>query len=131
MGDGESVVETLRELQALGVSLTIDDFGTGYSSLTYLKRFPVSTLKVDKEFVAGLGRDPKDAAIVQGVLRLGHSLGMKVVAEGVETPEQLEALWALGCDMGQGYYICRPLPHQELQAVLSEGLPLLASWPLA
>ncbi len=81
--------------------------------------------------MAGPGQNPEDTAIVQGVLRLGHGLGMKVVAEGMETPEQLEALWALGCDMGQGYYICRPLPHQELQAVLSEGLPLLASWPLA
>jgi EAL domain-containing protein (putative c-di-GMP-specific phosphodiesterase class I) len=101
MGDGETVVNTLREFKALGVKLAADDFGTGYSSLTYLKRFPVSTLKIDKEFVAGLGQNPEDTAIVQGVLRLGHGLGMKVVAEGMETPEQLEALWALGCDMGR------------------------------
>ncbi len=119
MGYGEPIVGTMRELRALGVRLAIDDFGTGYSSLTYLKRFPVSTLKIDKEFVGGLGQDLEDTAIVRGVLGLEHGLGMKVVAEGIETPEQLAALRALGCERGQGYHLCRPLPPQELQALLS------------
>ena len=122
LSDGESVMVPMRELTALGVKLAIDDFGTGYSSLAYLKRFPVRTLKIDRQFVAGLGRDPKDTAIVKGVLELGHGLGLNVVAEGVERSEQLELLRTLGCRIGQGPYLCKPLPPRELSAVLSEGI---------
>jgi diguanylate cyclase (GGDEF)-like protein/PAS domain S-box-containing protein len=114
MENADSIGTTLRELIDLGVRLTIDDFGTGYSSLTYLKRFPVSGLKIDQSFVSGLGQDPNDSAIVSAVVGLAHSLGMEAVAEGVETPAQLERLRALGCDNGQGHWFSRPVPGSSV-----------------
>ncbi len=108
MADTASAATALRDLRGLGVHLSVDDFGTGYASLTYLKRFPVEALKIDRSFVAGLGLERDDTSIVEAVIRLGHSLGLTVVAEGVETPLQLNHLRELGCDRGQGYLFGRP-----------------------
>jgi predicted signal transduction protein with EAL and GGDEF domain len=106
--DTKRAIEILKTLKEIGVGLAIDDFGTGYSSLSYLRRFPVDQLKVDKSFVSELVTNPEDLAIVSSVINLGHSLGLSVVAEGVETPDQLEKLCEMGCDQGQGYKWRRP-----------------------
>jgi EAL domain-containing protein (putative c-di-GMP-specific phosphodiesterase class I) len=95
-------------LKDLGVGLIIDDFGTGFSSLTHLKRFPINELKVDQSFVAGLCSSDTDGAIVNAVIELAHSLGLTVIAEGVESAEQHKRLQDLNCDAGQGYYFGRP-----------------------
>ncbi len=103
MDEADTTTQKLRSLKALGVQLSIDDFGTGYSSLTYLKRFPVDVLKIDRSFVAGFGVDPEDEAIVTAVVTLAHVLGKSVVAEGIEHDRQLSGLRALGCNAGQGF----------------------------
>nr|MBA2444486.1 EAL domain-containing protein [Nocardioidaceae bacterium] len=108
MEDTDATLNALLELKHLGVGLVIDDFGTGYSSLTHLKTFPVDELKVDQSFVAGLCSSDKDGAIVNAVIALAHSLGLSVVAEGVESAEQHQRLQDLHCDVGQGYYFGRP-----------------------
>ena len=108
----------LDNLKGLGVGISIDDFGMGYSSLSYLKRLPADTLKVDKSFVAGLGEDVQDTAIVQMVIDLAHKFGMEIVAEGVENKKQAEQLKEMGCDMAQGYYFARPLPPEALSEFL-------------
>jgi diguanylate cyclase (GGDEF)-like protein/PAS domain S-box-containing protein len=108
----------LDNLKGLGVGISIDDFGMGYSSLSYLKRLPADTLKVDKSFVAGLGEDVQDTAIVQMVIDLAHAFGMEAVAEGVESKKQAEQLKEMGCDMAQGYYFARPLPPEALSEFL-------------
>jgi diguanylate cyclase (GGDEF)-like protein/PAS domain S-box-containing protein len=108
MHDAESAISALRALRSLGVHLSVDDFGTGYSSLSYLKRFPVEALKVDRSFVDGLGREPGDTAIVTAVVTLAHALGLRAVAEGVETEVQVRELRALGCDLAQGYLFSTP-----------------------
>jgi CheY-like chemotaxis protein len=118
MNDVEGSVDVLRELAALGVAVSIDDFGTGYSSLSYLKQFPLQELKIDRSFVEGLGRDDNDTAIVAAVVAMAHALGLCVVAEGVETSEQLERLRTLGCEQAQGYYFARPGPASEVDALL-------------
>jgi diguanylate cyclase (GGDEF)-like protein len=105
---GEGTIEQLGRLRGLGIHLAIDDFGTGWSSLTYLRRFPVTSLKVDRSFVAGLVSDNGDRAIVTAVIRLGQALDLTTVAEGVETAEQLVALQDLGCEQAQGYHLGRP-----------------------
>ena len=110
----DAAAATLRALKALGVTLAVDDFGTGYASLTYLQRFPLDELKIDRSFVAGLTERRGDAAIVATCVQLAHSLGLRAVAEGVETPDQRRALEDLGCDMAQGYHYARPLPADEL-----------------
>jgi len=98
------------ELKSAGVSLAIDDFGTGYSSLSYLKRFPIDTLKIDQAFVRAMGSSTEDAAIVGLIMSLAKALELKVVAEGVETPEQQAQLAALDCDLLQGYLFSKPIP---------------------
>jgi diguanylate cyclase (GGDEF)-like protein/PAS domain S-box-containing protein len=103
MDDAEAALRVLKELKTLGVRIAIDDFGTGYSSLVYLKRFPVDLLKIDRSFIAGLGLDKDDDAIVRSVIELAHAFGIDAVAEGIETREHLELLQRLGCDFGQGY----------------------------
>jgi diguanylate cyclase (GGDEF)-like protein len=98
-----------RELSTLGVTFSLDDFGTGYSSLTYLQRFPVRKLKIDRSFISGIDRSPESFAIVETIVKLGHILGMKVVGEGIETLEQMKILKGLGCDLGQGNLFSRPV----------------------
>ena len=116
MSDVKAATVALRELRSLGLHLAVDDFGTGYSSLTYLKRFPVEAIKVDRSFVSGLGIDPEDTTIVEAVVKLGHSLGLVVVAEGVETPLQLARLREISCDHGQGYVFGRPRPAELIES---------------
>jgi diguanylate cyclase (GGDEF)-like protein len=110
MADAELSLAILEQLRERGLRLAIDDFGTGYSSLTYLKRFPVDVIKVDRSFVAGLGVDPDDTAIVRTIISMAEALHLEVTAEGVETAEQLDELIALGCDRAQGYLFARPEP---------------------
>lgn len=114
MKNAESTMTMLQELDAMGVELTVDDFGTGYSSLSYLKRFPVHTLKIDRSFVRNLTTDPEDVAIVTAIITLAHTLHLKVIAEAVETVEQLALLRSLECDQMQGYLFSRPLPSGEV-----------------
>jgi EAL domain-containing protein (putative c-di-GMP-specific phosphodiesterase class I) len=120
MGDPESVIGTLAQLKALGIQLSIDDFGTGYSSLSYLKRFPVTSLKIDQSFVSELDHDHDHnaSAIVKAIISIGHSLDMKVIAEGVETEQQMSFLVENGCDAMQGYLFSRPLAAEEFVTLL-------------
>jgi EAL domain-containing protein (putative c-di-GMP-specific phosphodiesterase class I) len=124
MADPERANGMLQQLHAMGVRISIDDFGTGYSSLSYLKRFPAQALKIDRSFIRGLPADDDDVAITQAVIAMAHSLGLQVVAEGVETAEQLAMLRDLGCDEAQGFHLHRPLPAEELSALLQQ-VPLL------
>ncbi len=114
MQDTASTVDALHALRSQGVHLSIDDFGTGYSSLSYLKRFPVEALKIDRGFIDGLGREAEDTSIVEAIIRLAHALELSAVAEGLETPTQLDTLRDLGCDFAQGYLIGRPVPAQAI-----------------
>ena len=114
MVDPERASQLLRKLHAMGVRISIDDFGTGYSSLSYLKRFPAQAVKIDRSFISGLPSDGDDSAITQAVIAMAHSLGLQVVAEGVETAEQLALLRKLGCDEAQGYLLGRPVPASEM-----------------
>jgi diguanylate cyclase (GGDEF)-like protein/PAS domain S-box-containing protein len=123
--NADAAVATLEALAAMGVRLSIDDFGTGYSSLAYLQRFPIGTLKIDGSFIQGIGTPGGSAAIVSAIIGLAHGLGVKVVAEGVETREQLEFLQSQDCDIAQGYYISRPVPAEDFGRILAAGLPEL------
>jgi EAL domain-containing protein (putative c-di-GMP-specific phosphodiesterase class I) len=116
--DTETATQTLNALQELGVKLVLDDFGTGYSSLGYVKRFPLSFLKIDRSFVAELGANGRDAAIVSAIAEMARALGARVVAEGVETEDQLARVRELGCEMAQGYLFARPLPPDEIDGLL-------------
>ena len=118
MYDVDTAIATLHAFKAIGVSLSIDDFGTGYSSLAYLKRFPIDKLKVDQSFVRNMTEDQSDAAIARSVILLGHSLGLTVIAEGVETEGHLRLLGEYGCDQYQGYLFSRPKPAAEVRALL-------------
>lgn len=121
MKDMEASLVTLQALHEMGVCLSIDDFGTGYSSLSYLKRFPIHTLKIDQSFIRDIMTDPKDAAIAATIVALAHNLELNVIAEGVETAEQLALVRDMGCDQMQGYYFSKPLPAEELEKLLREG----------
>ena len=121
MEQPEATAETLHKLSRMGVHLSIDDFGTGYSSLSYLKRFPIDALKIDKSFVRDITTDPDDAAIARAVIALAHSLKLVVIAEGVETAEQLDFLRAQECDQMQGYYLSRPLSVEKLEQFMRES----------
>ncbi len=120
MGDPEIAIGMLHEIKALGISISMDDFGTGYSSLAYLRRFPLTELKIDKSFVDGLGRDPESTAIVAAVMGMAHAMDLSVVAEGVETSAQVDALRALGCDEAQGYYYARPQAADHIDELLTK-----------
>jgi len=123
MRDPERAAELLHRIDALGVGIAVDDFGTGYSSLSLLKRFPISELKIDKSFVGDIAGDNDDAAIVRGTIALAHGLGMKVVAEGVETEPQLGFLARHGCNVAQGYLFAQPLPAREIRGWLAVPPP--------
>lgn len=131
MHDAEQINGAMKSLKSLGVDISVDDFGTGYSNLSYLKRFPVDRLKVDKSFVRDIDTDPDDAAIVRAIITLGHSLNLKVVAEGVETQAHLAFLQQHGCDELQGYFFSRPVPASEMGALLAgiKIIPLLQGAP--
>ena len=121
MTDVERAIGTLRELKALGVQLSIDDFGTGYSSLAYLKRFPLDVLKIDQTFVRDISSNADDAAIVASIISLSHSLKLHVIAEGVETREQMAYLRQHGCDELQGYYFSPPVPPETFEQLMISG----------
>jgi diguanylate cyclase (GGDEF)-like protein/PAS domain S-box-containing protein len=117
--DADAVVARMLALKLLGVSFAIDDFGMGYSSLSYLKRFPIDILKVDKSFVDGVGDSPENSALAEAVVQLGNTLHLQTVAEGIEEARQVEGLRALGCQLGQGFYYAKALPPQEIDDLLS------------
>ena len=125
MADPERANQVLKHLHGMGIRISIDDFGTGYSSLSYLKRFPAQTVKIDRSFIRGLPEDKNDAAITQAVIAMAHSLGLAVVAEGVETHAQLQMLRMLGCDEAQGFLLGRPMPPADLALRLDANAPPL------
>jgi EAL domain-containing protein (putative c-di-GMP-specific phosphodiesterase class I) len=124
MENVEQTISTLHKLRDMGVYISIDDFGTGYSSMAYLKRFPIDKLKIDQSFVHDLADDPDDAAIVSATIAMAHNLKLTVIAEGVETRQQLQFLKDSGCEEIQGYYFSRPLPADELVALFKSGITL-------
>jgi EAL domain-containing protein (putative c-di-GMP-specific phosphodiesterase class I) len=119
MSDPDAAVRSLASLRELGVQLSIDDFGTGYSSLAYLRELPVDELKIDRAFIARAELTGEDLALVRTIVELGHILGLRVVAEGIENAAQLAALRRLGCALGQGYHLCRPQDPSELPEILA------------
>jgi EAL domain-containing protein (putative c-di-GMP-specific phosphodiesterase class I) len=127
MSDTEAAIERLGQLRSNGVRLAVDDFGTGYSSLGYLRRFPLDIIKIDRSFIEGIERDEEGAALVKGIISMAEALRLGVVAEGIETIEQLQCLRRLGCTEGQGFYIARPLDPEVLELLLQKealGQPL-------
>jgi EAL domain-containing protein (putative c-di-GMP-specific phosphodiesterase class I) len=121
MSDASCALDILTRLDAMGVRLSVDDFGTGYSSLAYLKRLPVDEIKIDKSFVMDMMEDANDAVIVRSTIDLAHNMGMKVVAEGIENSEIWDRLSELHCNMGQGFYMCRPCQAKDLAQWLEES----------
>ena len=119
MDDPEHAIKVLGNLKDLGIELAIDDFGTGYSSMTYLKHLPIHTLKIDQSFVRGLPGNRDDSAIVLTVIALAKHMGLKLIAEGVESSEQTAFLVEAGCRYHQGYYFARPLPAVEVEKLLT------------
>jgi len=127
MKDPELAIEKLLELKMMGIKVAIDDFGTGYSSLNYLKRFPIDTLKIDRSFVSDLCKDPHDTAIVRAIITLGHALDLTVIAEGVETRDQLESLAELECDVVQGFLFSKALSCEDFEELLVEQRQVVES----
>jgi diguanylate cyclase (GGDEF)-like protein len=125
MDDARATMATLEQLRAIGVFLSIDDFGTGYSSMNYLKRFDVRALKIDKSFICGLPQDSENAAITRAIIAMAHGLKMIVVAEGVETDEQLLLLEEYGCDLVQGFYLGHPSPQEAITLMLQKAAALV------
>jgi EAL domain-containing protein (putative c-di-GMP-specific phosphodiesterase class I) len=123
MSDALATAATLEELQDLGVRTIIDDFGTGYSSLSYLERFPVDYVKIERSFVGGLGKHSRAETLGSAIISLAHALGLKVIAEGVETEEQLDYLRELGCDLAQGYYFASPLSGKAASTLFEIPAP--------
>jgi diguanylate cyclase (GGDEF)-like protein len=121
MSDPEQSIAILEHLSAMGVLVSVDDFGTGYSSMSYLRRFPIDKLKIDRVFIDEIVSRPEDASIVRAIVSLAHSLRLKVVAEGVETPAQLEFLRTAGCDEYQGYHFSRPLPAADFERLMRQS----------
>jgi diguanylate cyclase len=122
MRNDSKTVSTLNSLHHMGVRIAIDDFGTGYSSLNYLRRFPISTLKIDRSFIRDIAEDADDAAIASAIIVMGQSLNLKVIAEGVENQEQLELLRRRGCDLIQGNHLGRAKPAADIERILLEQL---------
>ena len=125
MADGDSGFRALREFSSEGIRVAIDDFGTGYSSLEQLRRMPVDIVKIDRSFVSGMADDPTDRALVAAVVGMGRALKLAVVAEGIESPEESEALLELGCHIGQGFLFAKPLPIDEMDELLASGTSAL------
>jgi len=121
MGEPDAAIEMLRRLADRGIDLSIDDFGVGQSSFAYLRRLPVREIKIDKSFVLKLATSPEDATIVRSIVDLGHNLGYKVTAEGVEDVGSFEFLREIGCDYAQGYYIAKPLPPDGFDHFIVDG----------
>lgn len=120
----EGAIPKLKELKKLGIKLSVDDFGTGYSSLSYLTRFPIDMLKIDQSFVRNIPAQHNNATLVTSIISIAHNLNLRVIAEGVETPEQLEFLHANGCDEIQGHYCSRPLSANKLEQLLMQDKSL-------
>ncbi|CAD5261759.1 hypothetical protein HALA3H3_910114 [Halomonas sp. A3H3] len=121
MEDVDTAVATMTCLKDYGVSIAVDDFGTGYSGLSYLKRFPIDTLKIDQSFVREITSDPASAAIADAIIAMAQRLNLDVIAEGVETPEQCRLLRESGCRYMQGYLFARPVPTEDLTKLLRVG----------
>jgi len=117
----ETNTAALQRLRSMGVRISVDDFGTGYSSLSYLKYLAADVIKIDRSFVKGLGQDVKDTAIVRMIIELAHTLGMKVMAEGVEAGEQAALLREMSCNMAQGFYYAKPLPAEAASEFLADA----------
>jgi EAL domain-containing protein (putative c-di-GMP-specific phosphodiesterase class I) len=123
MKRAESAISVLQALRAIGVQLAVDDFGTGYSSLSYLSRFPVDALKIDQSFIRQITSSPPKSAIITTIISMGQSLNLRVIAEGVETHEEMAYLLTHKCDEAQGYYFSKPVPHQQFATLLETGIP--------
>jgi EAL domain-containing protein (putative c-di-GMP-specific phosphodiesterase class I) len=128
MQDTEATITKLSRLKALGVQLAVDDFGTGYSSLQYLNRFPIDILKIAKSFVDGLAGETQETALVRAITDLAGNFSLQVVAEGIESAEQVPRLVALGCDLAQGFHFSRPLEAHAVDSVL-RGQGSVGRWP--
>jgi EAL domain-containing protein (putative c-di-GMP-specific phosphodiesterase class I) len=122
--DSTATLAVLQDLKRLGLNLALDDFGTGYSSLNHLKRFPIDTVKIDQSFIRTITSNPDDASIVSAVIGMGKNLHMRVVAEGIETHEQLAFLQDRECPIGQGHYFSQALPGRECTQLLRRGIPV-------
>jgi EAL domain-containing protein (putative c-di-GMP-specific phosphodiesterase class I) len=117
-----SATSTLRELKGSGIRFAMDNFGTGYSNLSYAKRLPAGIIKIDRSYVAGLGNDAEDTAIVHATAAFGKALGLGLIAEGIENADQLARLKGIGCELGRGHHFARPLPSEEVPAYLHAHL---------
>jgi EAL domain-containing protein (putative c-di-GMP-specific phosphodiesterase class I) len=122
MDDVASTTQVLQALKRMGIHLAVDDFGTGYSSLSYLRQFPIDVLKIDQSFIHQISGNPYDSAIVSAIIDMGKSLNQCVIAEGIETQEQLNFLQAHGCSEGQGYFFSRPVPADQFANILQSGI---------